>query len=93
MGEPGSKIVLTILTRLTLQFLYPRTVFDYEDAEKIPFASAGDDQILIGPLEILTNFSRFSLLLSLKPSAKKWIITKHAGTFCEQLLYRGSFKE
>lgn len=83
MGEPGSKIVLTILTRLTLQALLQTQKFNKDraiglmESQKFPFQSAGDDQILIGKKDFLEKFQDFAPRFSLKPSLDKWRIYRH----------------
>jgi len=47
MGEPGSKIILTVLTKTVRKLASPEMMTP-EQLEKDTFQSAGDDQIIVG---------------------------------------------
>jgi len=92
MGEPGSKVVLTILTKVAskLAMEIPRQL-TYDELRKYPFQSAGDDQVCVGPPAFLNRFQGGAVQLSLIPSKEKWGVFKFAAGFCEQVIRVGDF--
>jgi hypothetical protein len=87
MGDPGSKIVLTILTRCVFESVKEEGFpFSKVALKCIPQASAGDDQIAIGDRETLEQIFNNAFKFSLKPSIDKWRISRVFVLFCEQII-------
>lgn len=88
MGEPGTKIVLTILTRIAETLA--RRASGYEGIN-LWFASAGDDQLSVGSKEYYFNLMSKAILVGLKPSLDKFGCFTKAVMYCEQVVTYGTF--
>jgi hypothetical protein len=88
MGEPGTKIVLSILTRVAHQRAREATG---ESTPSIYFASAGDDQLDIGTYEYYLALKVAALDCGLKPSEDKFGFFQKATNYCEQIVTMGTF--
>lgn len=89
MGDPGSKIILTILTKCVDSA--SRGVLFGPELRAHPFQTAGDDQICIGSIDYLRKFKQLAPRFSVVPSEEKWGIFRRAAPFCEQAVTRGKF--
>lgn len=84
MGEPGSKIVLTILTRIILRVSQRRFRMLHGDLLRCPLGSAGDDIVgITDELRLLLMIKENSRRVSLLPSKEKWGIFKNGVVYCE----------
>lgn len=87
MGEPGTKVVLTILVKCLDASTRPEPLT--KGLLKFhPFQSAGDDQLVFGKLNVLQRYRENSIKFSLKVSEDKWDIFKRGAPFCEQAVIR-----
>lgn len=91
MGDPGSKCILTILTKC-VEASTRQTILSSFDLSGHPFSSAGDDQIHVGSYETYQNMMNNTYLFGLKPSIEKFGCFTKAVNFCEQIIVRGSFE-
>jgi hypothetical protein len=81
MGEPGTKIILTILTRCAAEYAKKKTPGG-AIAHRF-FASAGDDQFGIGDIEYFRNLWEGAELYGLKPSKEKFGAFRIGVNYCE----------
>jgi hypothetical protein len=88
MGEPGTKIVLTILGKVINKAACrnPDAFRSRAELQKDRFATAGDDTIDAGPLKVLKRFKRYAQRTGLIPSPDKWGIYGTAAPYCENLI-------
>jgi hypothetical protein len=92
MGEPVTKSVLTILTKVA-ETLARRSV---SPTNVVPvnhyFNSAGDDQLDCSSLAKYTGLKASAPTVGLKPSDEKFGAFKIATNYCEQIVTFGSLK-
>jgi hypothetical protein len=79
MGEPGAKVVLTLMTKVANKLT---------GSPGVCFNTAGDDQIdANGSLPILLGYANATRLTSLVPGT--WGISRRFSKYCEELLIPG----
>jgi hypothetical protein len=86
MGEPGTKIVLTILTRCAETYARRETGLQ---GSAYFFASAGDDQLGVGTSDYYNRLVEGAVLFGLKPSKEKFGLFKKGVNYCEQIVRPG----
>jgi len=90
MGDPGTKVVLTLLTRLVEFAARPKIlseqnlkILDLQQLERYPFQTAGDDQLHVGSFSLFQRMRDRAPLFGLEISEDKFGCFKHGTNFCE----------
>ena len=104
MGDPLTKVVLTLLTRgveFSSRTEIPKELDPYrvlpskspEDLMRYPFQTAGDDQLHVTTYDHYVRLKEHAPIFGLKVSEDKFGCFLHGTNFCEQIVVRGSFDQ
>jgi hypothetical protein len=83
MGEPGTKVVLTFLSKVSNTYAHLGKVSPH-------YATAGDDQIdASDDPKMLLRYADASRITTMKPSLEKWGIMQYCANYCQSLVQVG----